>query len=381
MGPGNKFLLRCLCAGFLAMLSACSQPPLPDADGQAMAPNETAETAEGPQTEAEAEFPPAEPEKEPDEKPDEEPGEEPDGESGEEPDAEPDEKPDEEPDAESGGESTGDADGPAPAGQTGQAEYRGGSRSPTPAPAPVPAPTPRPEHLDNIALLPNARRGWYFMRQQGAPPRGAESAAALRPFDAFYIGDTGRPRVFLTFDSGYEAGFTPEILDTLLRHDVRAAFFLTESYIRRHPGIVQRKIDEGHVVANHSATHRDFTALTDDEIASELLTTAERFREVTGQTMAPFFRPPAGAFSWRVLALAQEHGFNTVFWSFAYRDWVVAEQPTVEEAFRAVVGSLHNGMVILLHTNSEANTRALSDIIEAIKERGFEFAPLYELLE
>ena len=249
-----------------------------------------------------------------------------------------------------------------------------------PTPVPTPEPTPRPVHLDNIGSLSNDSLGWHFVRQEGGPPRGRETASALRPFDAFFIGDTELPRVFLTFDSGYERGFTPSILDTLSYHNVHAAFFLTESYIRRNPELVQRKIVEGHLIANHSVTHRNFPTLTDDEIAHELHATADRLYQLTGHTMSPFFRPPAGVYSRRVLALTQYHGYNTVFWSFAHRDWVQDEQPPVEVTFQRVVGSLHNGMIILLHTNSESNTLALSGILEAIKEAGFEFASMYELL-
>ena len=250
---------------------------------------------------------------------------------------------------------------------------------PTPTPRPTPAPTPRPAHLDNIGALSNASAGWHFVRQPDGPPRGRESAAALRPFDAFFIGDTTEPRIFLTFDSGYERGYTHRILDTLQEFNVHAAFFLTESYIRRNPAIVQRKIDEGHVIANHSVTHRNFPDLTDEQIEHELVATADRLYELTGHVMSPFFRPPAGVYSRRVLALVQSHGYYTVFWSFAHRDWVVADQPPVETTINRVVGSLHNGMVILLHTNSRSNTYALPYILEQALELGFEFVSLYEL--
>ena len=250
-----------------------------------------------------------------------------------------------------------------------------------PPPTPTPAPRPRPAHLNNIDALSDAAGGWHFVRQPGGPPRGRESAAVLRPFDAFFIGDTTVPRIFLTFDSGYERGYTNTILDTLQEFNIHAAFFLTESYIRRNPAIVQRKINEGHVIANHSVTHRDFTELSDAEIERELVETADRLYELTGHTMSPFFRPPAGRYSHRVLALIQSHGYYTVFWSFAHRDWVVADQPPVETTIERVVGSLHNGMVILLHTNSRSNTFALPYILEQALELGFEFASLYELLQ
>ena len=247
------------------------------------------------------------------------------------------------------------------------------SQRPTMRPAPRPTP--------NFAAMCNQSRDWYFVRNpNNQPPRGRQTAESLRPFDAFFIGDTTQQRVFLTFDAGYERGFTAAILDTLRDHDVHAAFFLTESYIRNNPELTQRKIDEGHLMANHSVTHRAMPRLTDAQNADEILRTSATLKELTGHTMSPFFRPPEGVYSERTLAITQYHGYYTVFWSFAHMDWAANHlQPPPSVTFDRVMSNLHNGMIILLHSISQSNTLALPDIIEAIREAGFTFGSLYEL--
>ena len=249
------------------------------------------------------------------------------------------------------------------------------------SPEPIQKPRPAPRPTPNFAAMCNQSRDWYFVRNtNNQPPRGRQSAESLRPFDAFFIGDTTKPRVFLTFDAGYERGFTYTILDTLRDHDVHAAFFLTESYIRHNPELTQRKIDEGHLIANHSVTHRAMPRLTDAQNADEILRTSATLKELTGHTMSPFFRPPEGVYSERTMAITQYHGYFTVFWSFAHMDWAANHlQPPPQVTFDRVMNNLHNGMIILLHSISQSNTLALPYIIEAIREAGFTFGSLYEL--
>ena len=134
-------------------------------------------------------------------------------------------------------------------------------------------------------------------------------------------------------------------------------------------------------MANHSVTHRAMPGLTDEVNIHEILYTSAALERITGHTMSPFFRPPEGVYSERTLALTQYLGYYTVFWSFAHMDWVANDQPPPEVTFDRVISNLHNGMIILLHGVSESNTLALPYIIEAIREAGFTFGSLYELLD
>ncbi|MCL2707931.1 MAG: polysaccharide deacetylase family protein [Defluviitaleaceae bacterium] len=225
------------------------------------------------------------------------------------------------------------------------------------------------------------RMGWYYNRSADRhQPPSAQGVFDIREFDAFYLGDVNKKTVYLTFDNGYEyARLTENILDTLRDKEVPAAFFLTKSYIRYTPDLARRIAADGHIAANHSASHRDFPDLTDEEICRELRETAEYFEEITGYKMDMFFRPPSGVYSSRVLKTAQEQGYKTVFWSFAYVDWETDNQPGREAAFNRLMENLHNGMIILLHAVSSSNAEALPDIIDAVRAQGFEFGALHDL--
>jgi peptidoglycan-N-acetylmuramic acid deacetylase len=233
--------------------------------------------------------------------------------------------------------------------------------------------------LDDPSALSNKGLGWYYNRNSDHQPPTAQRVFDIRAYDAHYLGDISRPRIYLTFDEGYENGFTAPILDILRDKNVHAAFFLTRTYIRDNPELTRRMAEEGHVVANHSWRHIAFPTLTDEQIAEELLETANFYRETTGYDMDPFFRPPEGAYSARTLALTQKHGYTTVFWSLTHVDWLVDDQPAMEVTFNRVMNNLHNGAVILLHAVSSSNTEALPYIIDAARANGYEFGSVWDL--
>jgi len=226
----------------------------------------------------------------------------------------------------------------------------------------------------------NDLKRWYFERQSDPhqPPR-ASAEIDLAAFSAYYLGDTTQKELYLTFDEGYENGHTAIILDILREKDVSAAFFVTKTYIRDNPELIARMVAEGHIVGNHTVRHKSSPGLTDAELAKELSDTADFFREQTNQEMPPFFRPPMGEYSARVLATAQYQGYHTVFWSFAYKDWLVDAQPGVAAAHKKIVENLHNGSIMLLHAVSSSNAEALGGVIDAAREMGYEFKSLWYL--
>ncbi len=180
--------------------------------------------------------------------------------------------------------------------------------------------------------------------------------------------------IYLTFDEGYEYGFTPEILDTLKEKNVKAVFFITLPYAKDNPELVQRMIDEGHIVGNHTSTHpkgglQQYTA---QEQINDINQVTEYVKENFNYDMY-LFRFPEGAFSEQSLAIVQSLGYRAVFWSFAYRDWIVDEQPDVAESLQAALDRAHGGAIYLLHAESQTNTTMLGDFIDGIREKGFEF--------
>ena len=178
--------------------------------------------------------------------------------------------------------------------------------------------------------------------------------------------------ICLTFDEGYENGYTAQILDTLKEKQVSAVFFCTLDYIDGNPELVQRMIDEGHVVANHSASHASTPTLTAEEVAQEIQEVHQVVQEEFGYTMT-LFRNPEGSFCERDLAIAQALGYESVFWSFAYVDWVVDDQPDPAESLTRLVEAVHPGAIYLLHPVSSTNAAILGDFIDQARAQGYEF--------
>lgn len=232
---------------------------------------------------------------------------------------------------------------------------------------------------NNPSVGYNDRKSWWFKRNSENIPPTAQQDINISQYDAYYIGDTSEKIIYLTFDEGYENGYTSEILDILKENDVKAAFFVTKSYIKSCPDLVKRMVEEGHIVGNHSVTHPDLTELTDEEVLFEINDCADYFYEVTGTEMPKFFRPPQGVYSIRTLELTQSAGYKTIFWSYAYKDWDTSDQPGAQAAYDMFVENHHNGGIYLLHAVSQSNTEALDAIIKTMKDFGFTFKTLYDL--
>lgn len=182
--------------------------------------------------------------------------------------------------------------------------------------------------------------------------------------------------MYLTFDNGYEhKNLTADILDTLKKKQVKAAFFVTLSYAEDNPKLVRRMIDEGHIVGNHSTTHPVFPTLTRTKMAKEIATLDNYLREEFSYT-SPYFRFPTGAYSECSLELVTSLGFRSVFWSVAYADWDTSAQKGKEHAFDTVTARFHPGAVILLHAVSKDNAKALGKIIDKAHAEGYQFKTL-----
>ena len=180
----------------------------------------------------------------------------------------------------------------------------------------------------------------------------------------------GDNKIYLTFDLGYESGYTNDILDVLKANNVKATFFLTGSYARNQDEIIQRIIDEGHTVGNHSNTHPDMTTVSDEQVADEIMQVHNVIKDKYGYE-SYLFRFPAGAFSEKTLAIAAQNGYHSVFWSFAYNDWDNANQPDAAEALKKTTERLHPGAVYLLHP-METNSLILDSLIKAAQGKGNE---------
>lgn len=196
-------------------------------------------------------------------------------------------------------------------------------------------------------------------------------------YNAQAIVQDGQKNIYLTFDQGYENGYTPKILDTLKEKDVKAVFFLTGGYVRSQPELIQRMIDEGHVLGNHGDMHKSLPLCTIQEAEKELQDCHDLVKEKFDYDLK-LQRPPCGTYSEKSLALSQRLGYTSCLWSFAYVDWKVDDQPNEEEAYKKIVSSAHDGGIYLLHSVSKTNANILGRVIDELKSQGYNLTTLKE---
>lgn len=185
--------------------------------------------------------------------------------------------------------------------------------------------------------------------------------------------------LYLTFDAGYENGNIAKILDVLKAEDVKATFFILENLIEKNPDLIQRMVSEGHILANHTAHHKDMSLASDETLMKEIRSLEETFKNLTGQELSHLYRPPEGRFSKQNLECLHQNGYRTVFWSFGYPDWDNNRQMSSEKAKKVILENIHNGEIMLLHPTSATNAAVLGDVICELKAQGYRFATIAEL--
>lgn len=229
----------------------------------------------------------------------------------------------------------------------------------------------------------SAENNWGLgFPKNGGTPTGNASPEELKQYHAAYIDSTDEKVIYLTFDCGFENGNTPLILDALKKHSAPAAFFVVGNYLETSPELVKRMVEEGHIVANHTYHHPNMSQIsTRDSFQKELSSVESLYQEITGQKMAPYYRPPQGKYSTANLQMANDLGYTTFFWSLAYVDWLQDKQPTKEEAFSKLLTRIHPGAVVLLHNTSSTNGAILDELLTKWEEMGYHFAPLSDLAE
>ena len=183
--------------------------------------------------------------------------------------------------------------------------------------------------------------------------------------------------IYLTFDEGYEAGYTENILNTLKKNDVKATFFITSHYFNTASDLVERMISDGHIIGNHTVNHKSLPSISNEEIENELMKLHQAMYEKFNYEMK-YMRPPKGEFNERTLRKTAQLGYKTVMWSFAYFDWDEKKQPNLEESRKIIINNFHCGEIMLLHPNSKTNSEVLDSIIKEAKNQGYQFKLLDE---
>ena len=227
--------------------------------------------------------------------------------------------------------------------------------------------------VSTTTALSNEKIEWGVKREKDhkQPELGSKNINLMKKYDGVAMGNSEKNIVYLTFDNGYEAGYTASILDTLKANDVKAAFFITAHYLNSQPDLVKRMVEEGHIVGNHTVNHHSMPSLTDEEIKKEIMDLHHSVLELTGYEMK-YMRPPKGEYSERTLSLSNSLGYTTVMWSLAYDDWDENKQGREEYGKTKILENIHPGAVILLHGTSKDNMNILDTCIKEIKNMGYE---------
>ncbi|WP_407932246.1 delta-lactam-biosynthetic de-N-acetylase [Caproiciproducens galactitolivorans] len=238
----------------------------------------------------------------------------------------------------------------------------------------------RPQTTATVETLA-ANTNWGLgYSENGKQPTGNASSDFLKQYNAYFVGSADKKVIYLTFDAGYEAGYTPAILDVLKKHNVKSAFFVVGNYLNTSPDLVKRMIAEGHIVGNHTNTHPDMSKISDMEAFKKEISAVEiKFKEIIGKDMQKYYRPPQGKYSVDNLKQANKLGYKTIFWSLAYVDWYRDKQPTKEQAFNKLLPRIHPGAVVLLHSTSKTNSEILDELLSKWEAMGYTFGTLHEL--
>lgn len=219
--------------------------------------------------------------------------------------------------------------------------------------------------------------GWGIKRNNNheQPDVGVQNKSILEQNGGICLGKDMTKNIYLTFDAGYEAGYTEKILDVLKENNVKATFFITSHYLNTASDIVERMINEGHIVGNHTVNHKSMPSITNEEIENEVMKLHQAVFEKFNYEMK-YIRPPKGEFNERTVKKCSELGYKTVMWSFAYCDWDEKKQPSIENGKKIIIENLHSGEIMLLHANSKTNSEILDTIIKEARSQGYEFKSL-----
>jgi len=231
--------------------------------------------------------------------------------------------------------------------------------------------------VNSGTTLSNKKIEWGIKRNDNyeQPDLGSVNKKIIDEAKGIAMGNKDSKKVYLTFDEGYEAGYTPKILEVLKQNVVKATFFITAHYVNTSSDLVKQMIDEGHTIGNHTVNHKSMPSLNEEQIKSEVMQIHQTIYDKFAYEMK-YIRPPKGEYSEQSVAYCNTLGYTTVMWSFAYDDWDESKQGREEYAKKKILDNIHNGAVILLHGNSKDNSNILDYCIKEIKNMGYEFASL-----
>ncbi|MFD2114543.1 polysaccharide deacetylase family protein [Paenibacillus yanchengensis] len=251
---------------------------------------------------------------------------------------------------------------------------------------PTPSSTPNMQSQSVQPLSEQATpllNGGPEIEHRKSDPMTLSQLRAKYPSTFILNAPSAKTEVALTFDDGPDEYFTPQVLDILQKEGVKATFFLVGNRMEAHPDVVQRIIENGHIIGNHSYSHPNYATLKDKQFQKEILKTDKVIQRFTGYKPS-FLRPPYGNITEEQIKwLASQHK-RVVNWNVDSLDW---KQINAAEVSKNILTKVHPGSIILQHSaggvgqDLQGTVDALSDIIAKIKERGMTFVTIPELLD
>lgn len=183
------------------------------------------------------------------------------------------------------------------------------------------------------------------------------------------------PMVCLTFDDGPSGRFTRQLLQGLEQRQVKATFFLCGYRMRQNPSLTAEIFQKGHEIGLHGDTHQCMARMSLSQLRKELAATVAALPDGCNPVL---FRPPGGSTGPNVTQVARERGLSMILWSVDPRDWAIHDATAVEAA---VVSTVRDGDIILLHDMCDCSVEAALAIIDQLKSRGFQFCTVSELAQ
>lgn len=226
--------------------------------------------------------------------------------------------------------------------------------------------------MSSIYAVSNQKLGYgqgTATDSENCPIGAADFNSQYSQYDAYAL-TNDKNKIIITFDQGYENGYTAPILDVLKEKNVKAIFFLTGDYAKKEDALVKRMIEEGHILGNHGMTHASLPELNSEALSKEIMSLHQFVLDNYGYEMQ-YLRPPCGEYSEAMLSDCKNLGYKTLMWSFAYVDWKTDNQPEMSQALNKIVSSAHGGGIYLLHSVSSTNAAVLGDAIDGMREKGF----------
>jgi len=270
--------------------------------------------------------------------------------------------------------------------------------TPTPTPEPTKAPTatssptnsPTPVVIGDIdvskyAAYSSKAEGWGIGKNTEHKQPTAWGYDDKYKFDevgAWYVDKNATEDdkvIYLTFNCGYEIGYTDGYLEILKKHDVKATFFVLEEYIRQCPDQIRWLMENGHLVGSHSAYHLNYGTASLEKIIKDMQINEQRMRDYVGLEMDKVMRPPSGYYNEQALRVMKDLGYKIYFWSLAYPDWDPNDQPSEEYILNFFKTNHHNGAIPVIHITSGNGMKVLDEVLTMLKAEGYRFGLVTEI--